>query len=58
MTANLYPTRQNRLFAAGAAVFASTMVLSGVLMLFAGAAPTEPAASTVIVQQPASGPHA
>jgi len=55
MNANQYTISQNRpnqLFAAAAAVLASSLVLSSVLWLFASEAPA--AAGTIVVQQHAA----
>jgi len=57
MNASQYSIRQNRpnqLFAAGAAVLASTLVLSSVLWLFASDAPTSASHAAVVVQQHAA----
>ena len=50
MNANQISSRQNCLSASAAAVFASTLVLSSVMSLFAGAAGQPATASAVVVQ--------
>jgi len=57
MNANKYPARQNRpnqLFAAGAALLASTLVLGSVLWLFSGEAPAGAADAAPVAQQHAA----
>jgi len=54
MNANQYSTRQNRpnqLFAAGAAVLVSTLVLGSLLWLFAADVPSAAGNAAVAVQQ-------
>jgi hypothetical protein len=58
MNANQYPIRQNRLFAAGAALLVSTLVLSSVVGLFAGVRSPAAATSAVATQHQASSPRA
>ena len=57
MNANQISNRQNRISAAAAAVFASALVLSSVLSLFAGAASQPAGASTVVVQHQSGQTH-
>jgi hypothetical protein len=57
MNTNHYSIRQNRpnqLFAAGAAMLASALVLSSVLWLFAADVPTADTNAVVVVQQHAA----
>jgi hypothetical protein len=57
MNANQYsirPNRPNQFFAAGAAMLASTLVLSSVLWLFSGDLPAAAANAAVVVQQHAA----
>jgi hypothetical protein len=58
MNANQYSIRKHRsqrLFAAGAAALASTLVLSSVLWLFVGGTPVASAHAATAIQQLAGG---